>query len=182
MVMLTTLQRAKGYLSIPEDDITGDFTLLTALGAASEWIEHECNRSFEYKAYRQTLDGPGTKFLRLRNFPIHSVSRLDLEGKDLLSEPFTIESENGMLFKRTGWPCGERMIEVDYLAGYILPSDEEDAPAPTLPQKYEWACVLLAQTLMREQGVTSERVGDISVTYKDEGQSLPGAVKALIQL
>lgn len=180
--MLTTLQRAKSYLSIPLDDTSQDFTLLTALGAASEWIERECNRSFEYKTYRQTLDGPGTKFLRLRNFPVHSVSLLNLNGKDRLSDPFTVESENGMLFKRSGWPCGERIIEVEYLAGYILPSDAEDEPAPTLPQKYEWACVLLAQTLMREQGVTSERVGDISVTYKDEGRSLPGAVKALIQL
>lgn len=182
MVMLTSLKRAKGYLSIPLEDVSSDFTLLTALGAASEWIERECNRSFEYKSYRQTLDGPGTKFLRLRNFPIHSVSLLDVDGVDRLDDQFTIESENGMLFKRSGWPCGERIIEVEYLAGYILPSDDEDAPAPTLPQKYEWACVLLAQTLMREQGVTSERVGDISVTYKDEGRSLPGAVKALISL
>ncbi|KAF6618266.1 hypothetical protein HFE03_03455 [Paenibacillus sp. EKM102P] len=180
--MLTTLQRAKSYLSIPLDDTSQDFTLLTALGAASEWIERECNRSFEYKTYRQTLDGPGTKFLRLRNFPIHSVSLLHVDGVDKLGESFTIESENGMLFRRSGWPFGARLIEVEYLAGYILPSDAEDAPAPTLPCKYEWACVLLAQTLMREQGVTSERVGDISVTYKDEGRSLPGAVKALIQL
>lgn len=180
--MLTTLRRAKGMLSIPLDDISQDFTLLTALGAASEWIERECNRSFEYKTYQQTLDGPGTQFLRLRNFPIHSVSKLSIHDKEQQTDSFKIESENGMLFKRSGWPCESRIIDVEYLAGYILPSDETGAPASTLPQKYELACVLLAQTLMREQGITSEKVGNISVTYKDEGRSLPGAVKALIQL
>lgn len=182
ILMLTTLQRAKGMLSIPLDDTSQDLYLLSALAAASEWIERECNRSFEYKTYQQTLDGPGTQFLRLRNFPIHSVSRLNIRDKEQQTDSFKIESENGMLFKRSGWPCEARIIDVEYLAGYILPSDDTDAPASTLPQKYELACVLLAQTLMREQGITSEKVGNISVTYKDEGRSLPGAVKALIQL
>ncbi|MDQ0169176.1 phage head-tail connector protein [Paenibacillus tundrae] len=180
--MLSTLQRAKGMMSIPLDDTSQDLYLLSALAAASEWIERECNRSFEYKTYQQTLDGSGTQFLRLRNFPIHAVSELSIHDKDQPTDSFKIESEHGMLFKRSGWPCGARLIDVEYLAGYILPSDEIDAPASTLPQKYELACVLLAQTLMREQGVTSERVGNISVTYKDEGRGLPGAVKALIQL
>lgn len=179
--MLATLKTAKQYMSIPEDDISQDLVILTALQAASATIERETNRSFKQKSYLQTLDGSGTQFLRLRNYPVHSVSRLDVCGADWMERKFNIESDNGMLFYRSGWPCGARLVEVEYLAGYILPSDEPGAPAATLPKNYELACILYAQMLMREQGVTSERVGDISVTYKDEGRALPGVIKALIQ-
>ncbi|MEY9097091.1 hypothetical protein ABH899_005786, partial [Paenibacillus sp. RC84] len=94
---------------------------------------------------------------------------------------FTIESENGMLFRRSGWPCGTRTVEVEYLAGYILPSDEPGAEKATLPENYELACILYAQMLMRSPGVTSERVGDISVTY-ESGEGMPQTIKDLIRL
>ncbi|MNX97688.1 hypothetical protein D3C86_1300640 [compost metagenome] len=87
-----------------------------------------------------------------------------------------------MLFRRSGWPCGARIIEVEYSAGYILPSDQEGAAASTLPENYSLACILYAQMLMRTPGVQSERVGDISVAYKDDGGDLPAAVKSLISL
>lgn len=106
---------------------------------------------------------------------------LRVEGKPQDPDSFVIEPENGMLFRRTGWPCGARLVEVEYLAGYILPSDEAGAPPATLPENIELACIMFAQILLRSPGVKSERVGDISVTY-DESKGLPDVVKALIQL
>ncbi|MUG24764.1 hypothetical protein GNQ08_20560 [Paenibacillus macerans] len=178
--MLTTLKRAKKLMGIPVDDTSEDFYITTALAAASNIIEREAKRSFEYKNYTQTIDGPGTQFLRLRNYPVHSVSKLNVCGADWMDKEFKIESENGMLFYRSGWPCGPRAIEVEYLAGYILPSDDPDAPKATLPENIELACVLFAQMLLNDPNVKSERVGDISVTY--ENADMPAAVKSLIRL
>jgi hypothetical protein len=181
--MLTTVKRAKRALGLDESDIEQDFILEIALSAASQAIERECNREFELKTHRQRLDGSGTQFLRLRNFPIHSVSVVRHDRNSLADDAYEIEPENGMLFKPHCWPVGTRNIEVEYSAGYILPSDTEGAPEATLPRNYELACILYAQTLMQTPGVTSERVGDISVTYAAAAAgSLPPAVAALIRL
>lgn len=181
--MLTTVKRAKKALGIDESDTEQDFSLDLALAAASNAIERECNREFELKTYKQRLDGSGTQFLRLRNFPIQTVSGVK-EGEKVIAESvYEIESENGMLFKRYCWPCGTRNIEVEYTAGYVLPSDTAGSAEATLPRNYELACILLAQTLMQTPGVTSERVGDISVTYASAVSGvLPAAVAALIRL
>ncbi|WP_244908266.1 hypothetical protein [Paenibacillus campinasensis] len=179
--MLASLKKAKRFFGVPEDDTSQDLEIITVLKAASAAIERETNRSYAYKPYRQTLDGSGTQFLRLRNYPVHEVFMLRVEGKQQDPDSFVIEPENGMLFRRTGWPCGARLVEVEYLAGYILPSDEAGAPPATLPENIELACIMFAQILLRSPGVKSERVGDISVTY-DESKGLPDVVKALIQL
>lgn len=178
--MLTTLKKAKTFMSIPEDDNTEDLSILTALKAASLAIERECNRSFGLATYRQTLDGSGTKFLRLRNFPIRSVSSLVISGEEQELDSFTIEPENGMLFRRSGWPCGTRTIEVEYSAGYVLPDGEAGAETATLPENIELACIMYAQMLLRAPGVKSERVGDLSVTYQDNG--MPDVIQSLIRL
>ncbi|WP_235206850.1 head-tail connector protein [Paenibacillus tyrfis] len=64
----------------------------------------------------------------------------------------------------------------------MLPHDDPQAPASTLPTSLEHACVLLAPHLQRTAGVTAERVGDISVTYESgDGGGFPSAVLALIR-
>lgn len=83
----------------------------------------------------------------------------------------------------TAGKYGTRNIKVEYTAGYVLPSDVAGAAESTLPRNYELACILFAQTLMQTPGVTSERVGDISVTYASAASGvLPSAVAALIKL
>ncbi|WP_322925324.1 phage head-tail connector protein [Paenibacillus campi] len=179
--MLIPLNRAKTLLGIPLDnDPAEDLLLTAAISAATSAIENYLNRKLEYGTYRQTLDAPGTPFLRLRNYPVHTVNSLEHRGMTVAAGSYDIEPDNGMLFRRDGWGCGERIIAVEYVAGYILPSETPGAPDSTLPPNMEYACALLAQTLMRQPGVTAERVGDLSVNYKDDGGDLPGVVKALL--
>ncbi|WP_234399635.1 hypothetical protein [Paenibacillus popilliae] len=169
-------------MGISEEDVSQDIELLAVLKAASTAIEQRTKRSYEYKLYQQTLNGSGTQFLQLRNYPIHSVPLLKVEGIEQGIESFTIESENGMLFKRSGWPRGSRNIEVEYTAGYILPSDETGAEPATLPEDIQLACILYAWIMLRDPVVRSERVGNINVTYADfdaDGR-LPGPVAALV--
>lgn len=182
--MLTTVKRAKKLLGIAEDDTSRDFYLEMALEAASKAIERECNRELGQGQHFQLINGSGIQSLRLRNFPILSVLDLKVNGTSVNPDDYKIEYETGMLFREVCWPCGTRNIDVEYTAGYILPSDAEDAPESTLPRNYEMACVLYAQTLLQQTpGVTSERVGDISVTYETATSgNLPAAVLALIRL
>ncbi|ELK38861.1 hypothetical protein D478_27507 [Brevibacillus agri BAB-2500] len=89
-------------------------------------------------------------------------------------------SEKGVLFRKDGWCAADRQITLTYTAGYVLPGDATPENPQTLPESLELACILLCQTLMRQPGVTSERVGDIAVTYATESDGLPGAVKSLV--
>ncbi|MNL54722.1 hypothetical protein D3C87_1780750 [compost metagenome] len=86
--------------------------------------------------------------------------------------------EEGILYRLDGWPEGDRAIMISYTAGYVLPNDATTDEPATLPETLEFACIMLAKHLLREPGVTSERVGDISVTYAAE--EMPVAVQSLI--
>ncbi|AZS17395.1 hypothetical protein [Paenibacillus lutimineralis] len=180
--MLATLQTAKTWYKIPKDDTSNDADITISLLVASEAIEERCKRKFKRQTWRETLDGSGTSFLRLSQYPVESVDVLTVDNT--IIDDFSIESENGILFKRSGWPCGDRIIKAEYLAGYILPSDEAGAEEATLPKTLELACVILAKSFREKKvGVDSERIGPYSVTYsKEDGGSvtLPREVEALI--
>lgn len=179
MKMLASLSYAKPFFGISLDDTSEDITIKSLLIAASVAIETEMNRSYKKAQYTESIDGPGTQFIRLRNYPVHSVGSLVIDGQQQDSMSYEIEAERGLLFKRAGWPRGSRRVKVEYEAGYILPSDNPNDPVSDLPENIKLACVMLAQILMRTPGIKSERVGDISVTYDE--QSFPSVVKALLR-
>lgn len=181
--MLTTMKKAKTLLQIPLEDDTQNLYLEALLSASSSAIEAYCRRMFGYQAYiGGKYDGANGSYLLLGNYPIHSVSLLQFGNQDPeLEDSYEIVAENGMLYRKGGWPCGIRFITVSYTAGYTLPGADPIEGVPKLPESLEMACILLAQTLQRMPGVTAERVGDIAVSYaSNEGEGLPFAVKALI--
>lgn len=181
--MLTTLAKAKILLQVPPEDTTEDLFIISLLTASSSAIEDYCDRSFRFQPYTYgKYNGVRGSYLLLPNYPIHAVSLLQFRTQDA-EQPgsYEIVSDRGMLFRSCGWPCGERSITVSYTAGYVLPGEDPIEGIPPLPESLELACILLAQTLAREPGVTAERVGDISVSYAaNDGAGLPSAVKALI--
>ncbi|MHA6481067.1 head-tail connector protein [Paenibacillus sp. strain BS8-2] len=168
--MLATLERLKGIM--PE--MEGNEDLLTLqIAAASASIEQYCKRSFRKQEYAERISGyASSKYINLRNYPVHEIKGINVEGYELLDE--------GQLYRRGGWPCGDHNVTVSYIGGYVLPGEETTNDPRTLPKPLELACLLYAQMLLRSPGVKSERVGDISVTYADERTSLPPVVVALI--
>lgn len=184
--MLTTLERVKDLLRIPQEDTTRDLLLEAAARAASDLIESYCRRSFELKAYTDRVDGSGTPYLVLKNYPIKAVSAL--KYRDAAEDINSIEvlTDKGLLFRRSGWVRGDLLYTVTYEAGYVLRTDAE---AGTLPEALEFAVALFAQQMLKQQqqaGIESKRVGDISVTYQNEFNSkngtpqLPSFVRSLI--
>lgn len=174
--MLTTLAKARLLGVDPADDLS-DTELTALLAVASAAIEEKCRRKFKLQEYTGRVNGMRGQYLYLPNYPVHSISVYESPER-----PYEdVETlDNGVFFRRYGWPGGERGLSVIYTAGYVLPMDATDDNPSTLPETLEYACVLMAKHLQREHGVTSERVGDISVTYAANEADMPMAVKSLI--
>lgn len=170
--MLTTVDRARTMLRADPAD---DDLLAMLIPAASAAIETYCKRSFGLAEYTDKVEPPKRDYVLLRNYPIVSVTSIgektDLDGYD-------IDNDRGMIF-REGWERSRKPIEIIYMAGYILPKDATEEQPATLPADLEYACVLLIQQMQREPGVTSERVGDLAVTYAQDDGRMSAAVRAL---
>ncbi|ALA41358.1 hypothetical protein ABE82_07430 [Paenibacillus peoriae] len=176
--MLTTIAKVKGQLGIPIEDTSEDNNLNMYIMAASQAIESFCRRSFKKQTYTEVLDGSGSSFLVLRNFPVFSgVATMD-------KDQFAVEAnEDGILFLPKGWNTGQRSITVRYEAGYVLPGDDSADNPRTLPEAVEVACIFVVQGMLQNPtaiGVKSERVGDVSVTYGDTDALFSSTVQALL--
>lgn len=172
--MLTTLRRFKKHMVIEEDSQDDVYTMYIL--AASQAIESYCRRSFRRQVYREVIDGSGTGYLVLRNFPIYSGTAT-VHGKS-----FAIEaSDDGLLYLPEGWPPGTRNVMVEYEAGYTLPFEATEDKPSTLPEAVEVACLFMIEGMTQNpSNVQSERIGDISVTYRDADGMLSPTVKALL--
>lgn len=76
---LVSLADAKAYLGI---GTSGDDALIERLiNAESSRIERYCDRNFRKQSYRESYNGNGQRRLRLRNFPVISVTRVAIGTK-----------------------------------------------------------------------------------------------------
>ncbi|NQX67976.1 phage gp6-like head-tail connector protein [Paenibacillus alba] len=177
--MLTSVEKVKNLMSIPEGDFTTDGDFLLQIMAASQAIENYCKRSFRKQAYSERVNaGAGSKYIVLRNYPVISIETATVPNGPITD--FDI-AEDGLVFRASGWPSEERSVRVDYTAGYVLPGEETTDLPRTLPEVIEFACIMLVQQWIRSPiGVKSERVDNINITYSDDTGSLPPAVIALI--
>lgn len=168
--MLTTLDRLKNTVKIAflEDD-----QLVFLIRAASADILRYLDRPLERQSLTETLNGSSSsKFLNLSLYPVQSVT--SVQAWTEIIQDSVLVKESGRLYRAKGWPAGVLNIVVSYDGGYVLPGEE----GADLPEDIELACILRVQELMRQPGVTSERVGDISVTY--EGGEMSSAVRSLL--
>lgn len=171
--MLTTVKRAKTLMHIPADDTSQDAEIEMFIGIASDAIEARCRRIFKRQIHEQDIHRVSGCHLLCDNYPVYSATIT--KGNEILTG-YRLQKDRGIL-SWADWPCD---FNVSYEAGYILPSDDPEAPEPTLPRQLEYACVLFIQFAQRRPGIKSERVGDISVTYGDDDSDLPAPIMALI--
>jgi len=166
--MLTTLERLKQIM--PE---INPLDLEFFAKAASSNIVKYLNRPLEQKSITEWIAGnKNSKFLNVKLYPLLDVTSVLVDSQP--TADYKIVAESGRLYREQGWIEGFQRIEITYTGGYILPGKD----GVNLPEEIELACILHIQDLMRTPGVTSERVGDISVTYAPE--SMSNAVKSLL--
>jgi hypothetical protein len=175
ILMLTTIERAKPMLRIATDDTSRDAELGMLIPAASAAVETYCNRQFGRGEHTEKFEGSRSDYILLRNYPVISVQSIN--GKTDLTD-YDIDLELGMV-RKEDW-SNRRGGTVTYTAGYILPENATANVPADLPADIEFGCILMIQHLMRQPGVTAERVGDLAVSYAADDGKMPPAVRALI--
>lgn len=184
---LTTLDALKTSLGIDpdEEDAQRDATLVQLINAASAWLETRLGRKLGKSTYRQRYCGTGTQQLSLEQYPIVSVERITdtFTGETITDFDFNETGEIGVLFREDGWIyrghigglaydyiAPRKYLEVQYVAGYILPKDAtEDHPA-TLPADLEaivWYMIAQQWAIIENDaaGLSAFSISDVSWTF-----------------
>lgn len=130
--LLTTLDRLKDELGIPQTDTSDDDVLYDTLVRASSAIVRTTGRTFLGVAtYQETLAGSGSQLLALSNVPVLAVTEV-LADQDALptlvddrDDGYAIEdAQAGALYRPSGWTRGSgarRWGQESYGSRYILP-------------------------------------------------------------
>jgi hypothetical protein len=201
---LTTVAEAAGAIGVG----AADPKLPRLIASASEAIRRYIGRPrLHYGAaiveklagYAGQARLLGTVRLYLGTVPIVSVASVVLpDGTSLAPSDYVIEDPvAGILYRREGWPftgvdtggvfhSEEKSIVVTYAGGWVTPAAESGTR--TLPYDLEHACLLTVVSMYRSEprdmSITSESLGDYSVSYDKPDASggglLPAAVQALL--
>jgi hypothetical protein len=180
--------------------------------AASRAIARHCNRTFEKNAEITEYPASyGRPLLWLSRTPINSVASIEVFGAELEAAEFEVyDAEAGLVYRKNGqvWPktvrsngrisltddqfigeAGDDGVTVVYSGGWVTPGQVVLSlltPA-TLPEDVQEAAIITACALYKARGrdtdVSSEAIGDWSVSYFDRAEStsaIPPAAKALL--
>ena len=174
---LTTLARAKMFLSISGDTYDGILTML--INQVTGYLESYLKRPIKQATYTHELyNGTGTNKLILKTYPVASITSIEErnspdnvdEWTTINSQYYQVDLDNGVVTYTAG-----RFIEtpnryrITYIAGYLIDfNNEANSSLHTLPQELEYVCHKLISAVFntrKGEGITSQKVGDISVVY-----------------
>lgn len=181
---LTTLSRAKSYLGISGS--SKDFVLTMIILAVSKFVESYTGRNFKAQTYTQQLyNGKDSPRLWLKAPPIDPGVTVVIQGRNssdagddwetLDTDDYLVNYDSGYIERLYGdFVAGEQNYRVTYKGGYTLPSDSgyQDGTDDNkdLPYDLELAVLDLVASgynSRQTQGVKSQKVGDVSITYGD---------------
>jgi hypothetical protein len=184
---LTNSTNVKQYIGISG---SGDDTLLAALILyADDMVKRFLGRSLESTSYTERLDGNGRDFIRLANYPVISVTSVNVDAgwdfdpdNDEDAEDYYLDAEPGLIFHTTGvWSEGRRNIKVVYSAGYAtLPKDVVHAANIIVADLYTRAKQLAGGGIQNE--LAQEDLGDRNDYYQKEltAGGIPAQAEAIL--
>ena len=189
MADLTTLSALKGYLGQDESATSGDSLLMRLVSAASAaFISETANpvlrTTYTGETYNSRDVNPQSRYLRLRQAPVESVTSVSLNGSAMtkrvaVGDGGWYQDGDGVRFEvqpgtAATWPVyglyGWGDIAVTYIAGFA-----------TVPSDVEQAVLEMAATEYRKRdrlGITSRSVQGETISYLQYEYSL--AVKMTI--
>jgi len=179
---LTTYQTLVEELGI--DTGCDENLLIRYINSASDAMQGYMGRQLGRATVTdEKQSGHGGKIMLLDRWPLISITEVKYDSSALATDEYEIYDANvGSLYHRTGvwvWTAQvvndieqtpypgneEKLYEVTYVAGYILPKDT----GRTLPYDIEDAVIQMVTTRYRSQGrdgsVKSEKLSKYSVTY-----------------
>lgn len=88
--MIVTLAEIKEYLKIDPADMTYDDFLNNCNEIVQDWVENYCQRKFEIvRIDNELTSGEGTRFLRVKNIPIHRIISIEYTYDYVNWNPYT---------------------------------------------------------------------------------------------
>jgi hypothetical protein len=121
---LVSLDDAKDYLGLTDDDTDRDNRIGFYLTVVSELADNYTNRTLLETEHTEWHDGTGDEVLRLKNYPVSAVTSLviddvwDTTSDVVSSSDYRLISEYGLVVYKYEWPVGRRNIKAVYTAGY----------------------------------------------------------------
>lgn len=184
-MMLCSLEDFKSLLGI--SGTTEDTKLNLIIKSVSAQIVNYLGRPLERKTYTEELHTVNNnQLLKVRHYPIQSVSEITINGSEVDDYVLTEENNNnGFIYRGCGWcgnyytrgmthdiVSGEMSIKVTYTAGYYLPdnTDYTEGAEDSLPYDIVSACLSACVDAYRMQGmegIKSHSEGGISTTFGD---------------
>jgi uncharacterized phiE125 gp8 family phage protein len=175
---LTTLSRAKAFLSISGD--SKDTVLTMLINQATGSIETFCKRRLLRQTYTNEIyDGTGSDTIVLRNFPVTAVAKLEVNVSGDASQSWEeidtnlyVSYEDGRIVTGGCFKEGPKLYRVTYTAGYLIDFSQENVPAShNLPTEIEYACLKMVGAMLNtrsSEGLDSVKTGDLSMSFRAE--------------
>lgn len=179
---LTTVARYKSFAEITGN--TKNTQIQMAIIGASAFVERYCNRKFKRQAFSNELyDGSGSEKMVLKNAPVISGQTFTLQRRSsdnfnqgdwetLDADAYIVKYEEGIIVLPNTFIKGVSNYRVSYTAGYYLPSNAsyQDGTDDNLdlPFEIEVSVFMLVNYIMnrkKAQGIQSQRVRDVQITY-----------------
>ena len=175
---LTDVDNVKLFLNITVG--TWDDLFVQLVNSASAFVEKSADRKLAARNYNRAtlsdmedtwLDGDNTIKLVLKQYPINSVSYVEINGVEIsamasddyyASAGYAIYHRQGMLYYESGWSSGIRNVRASYNAGYAEATPERE-------ELRELCNALVALTYKTKEslGMKSETIGNYSYTNAD---------------
>lgn len=168
--MLSTVANLKAHLGIPSADTTKDALLTMLLKGSSAFIETETHRKLGVQTHDIKLDGTGMHEIMLPQYPVQSITTLEIDGEAQTIGDLDIDTETGIVYSENIiFRTGRRNVHIVFEAGYVLPDTEESGEAPDLPDDLESAAIRLAARVYERrtaEGVQSVSASSFSASYR----------------
>jgi len=184
-IALVSMDQLKELLKITGS--AEDTIVANTINRASELAATYCGRRFVVETYTEFYDGKGKKEMLLRNYPINSVTSLNVDiERDFDSDTDIDVSADVMIDKKAGilrlwndestFAKGRGNVKVVYSAGYTagtnVPYDLQDAVL--------MICMHFYKRIYQDQriGLQSETIGDRNLTYR--GTEIPVKARKIL--
>lgn len=156
MTNLTTLNAVKRWLNL-QDSSDSDQLLSDMLAGASAAVRQYLSRDVLSASFDWTTDGTGSDRMMTREFPVLSVSLLEV---DFSPVPVSVRGSPGYV----AGPDKISLIGYKFTKGHMNVHVVYTAGWDTVPKDIEWATIELIAGRFKEQ----DRIGMISKTLAGE--------------
>lgn len=182
-IALATLAEARSHCRVDASDTTFDGDLENLINAVSVMFNTITRRQLLSKANTEYYDGDGTGTLYLNNYPVTTLTSLNIDTDRQYGSETLVISGDYLLYSELGkivlpydaFDKGPQTVKVVYTAGYAFASIPYDLKASCLDQiKFQFN-----RWMKNREGVLAANLEGQSVTLVEVKDLLPSVKMVL---